>query len=55
MQADDERTYYEARAELQLRLAAATANPAVCASHYALANLYLELAGKAEERLSEAA
>lgn len=55
MQSDDERSYYEARAEMQLRLAAATTNPAVCASHYALANMYLELARKADEGLSEAA
>lgn len=39
-----DRRYYERRAEMELEMAAATENPNACSSHYALANLYLELA-----------
>jgi hypothetical protein len=44
MLTDDERDYYERRAEKELLMASATDNQQACASHYTLANLYLELA-----------
>jgi C1A family cysteine protease len=44
MLTEEERGYYERRAEKQLAMAEATADPGACASHYTLANLYLDLA-----------
>ncbi len=44
MPTDDDRDYYERRAEKELSMAEATGNRNACASHYALANRYLELA-----------
>lgn len=43
MVTDEDRRYYERRAEMELEMAAATENPNACSSHYALANLYLAL------------
>lgn len=43
MPKDDERGYFERRAEKELLMAAATNDPNACASHYQLANLYLGL------------
>lgn len=40
---EDERGYFERRAETEMLMAAATADPRVCASHYNMANLYLGL------------
>lgn len=40
---DEDRLYYERRAEKQLDMAAATDDPNACSSHYTLANLYLAL------------
>lgn len=40
---EDERGYFERRAEKEMLMAAATADPRVCASHYNMANLYLGL------------
>ena len=40
---DEDRRYYERRAETQLDMAAATEDPDVCSCHYTLANLYLAL------------
>ncbi|MFS0770857.1 hypothetical protein [Sphingomonas sp. 1P08PE] len=53
---DKERGYYARRAEKELLMAAATENRGACASHYALANLYLNLASaaEAEEKLAQA-
>ena len=43
MVTDEDRRYYERRAEMELEMAAGTDDPSACASHYALANLYLAL------------
>ena len=43
MVTDEDRHYYERRAEMELEMAAATEDPNACSSHYALANLYLAL------------
>lgn len=40
---EDERGYYERRAEKEILMAAEAADPRVCASHYNMANLYLSL------------
>ncbi len=40
---EDDRGYYERRAEKELSMAEATGDPNACASHYELANRYLEL------------
>lgn len=40
---EEDRRYYERRAEMELEMAAATEDPCACSSHYALANRYLEL------------
>ena len=48
MPTDDDRDYYERRAEKELSMAEATGNRNACASNYALANRYLELAFKIE-------
>ncbi len=40
---DEDRCYYERRAEMELGMAAETDDPNACASHYTLANLYLAL------------
>jgi hypothetical protein len=53
MMKDDERGYYERRVEKQLLMATATEDRNVCASHYTLANLYLERAFDAEDALAE--
>ena len=45
----DDCDYYSRRAEQQLELAQQATDPAVCQSHYALANLYLEKACPADE------
>lgn len=44
MPKNDDRGYYERRAEKELSMAEATGNRNACASHYELANRYLELA-----------
>lgn len=44
MVTDEDRNYYERRAEREIAMAAATDDPNACASHYALANMYLALA-----------
>lgn len=44
MPTNDDRGYYERRAEKELSMAEATGNRNACASHYELANRYLELA-----------
>ena len=49
----DERGYYERRAEQQLLMATATENPNACASHYTLANMYLERMFKADEAVTK--
>jgi hypothetical protein len=43
MVTDEDRCYYERRAETELEMAAATDDPNACSRHYALANLYLAL------------
>ncbi len=43
MVTDEDRRYYERRAEMELEMAAGTDDPSACASHYTLANLYLAL------------
>jgi hypothetical protein len=40
---DEDRRYFERRAEMELEMAAGTDDPNACASHYTLANLYLAL------------
>jgi hypothetical protein len=49
MMTDDVRGYYERRAEKQLLMATATDHRDACASHYTLANLYLERASAIAE------
>ena len=44
MPTNDDRGYYERRAEKELSMAEATVDRNACASHYELANRYLELA-----------
>lgn len=46
---EDERGYYERRAEKQLLMATATDHRDACASHYTLANMYLERASEIAE------
>ena len=43
MVTDEDRRYYERRAEMELEMAAGTDDPKACASHYTLASLYLAL------------
>lgn len=44
---DQDRTYWQQRAEQEIELAQRAANPAAVAAHYQLAELYLErLAGR---------
>ena len=50
MVTDEDRHYYERRAEMELEMAAATEDPNACSSHYALANLYLALVFDANAR-----
>lgn len=50
MVTDEDRRYYERRAETELEMAAATDHPSACSSHYRLANLYLELVIVKDER-----
>ena len=40
---EEDRRYFEQRAEQELEMAAATDVPTACSSHYTLANLYLAL------------
>ena len=44
MVTDEDRLYYERRAEMALKMAAATEDPDARRSHYTLANLYLDRA-----------
>lgn len=41
---DDDREYYNRRAEAEIEAASATENPAACRAHYQMAELYLERA-----------
>ncbi|WP_019515757.1 hypothetical protein [Sphingomonas sp. Mn802worker] len=41
---DDDREYYNRRAEAEIEAASATENPAACKAHYQMAELYLERA-----------
>lgn len=54
MLTDGDRGYYESRAEQELLMAAASGDRNACASHYGLANLYIELASGAEREVGEA-
>lgn len=54
MLTDDERGYFERRAEKQLLMAAATGDRNACASHYELANLYLGLVYDADAKGTDA-
>lgn len=49
---NDDRRYYERRAEMELEMAAATEDPNACSSHYALANLYLALVFEEDARVA---
>ena len=46
---DDDREYYNRRAEAEIEAASATENPAACRAHYQMAELYLERAFSDEE------
>jgi len=41
---DDDREYFNRRAEAEIEAASATENPAACRAHYQMAELYLERA-----------
>ncbi|WP_294354480.1 hypothetical protein [uncultured Sphingomonas sp.] len=41
---EDDREYYNRRAEAEIEAASATENPAACRAHYQMAELYLERA-----------
>ena len=53
MVTDEDRRYYERRAEMELEMAAGTDDPNACASHYTLANLYLALVFDGKEVCSD--
>ncbi len=46
---DDDREYYNRRAEAEIEAASATENPAACRAHYQMAELYLERAYSNDE------
>ncbi|NTS63584.1 hypothetical protein HRV97_00245 [Sphingomonas sp. HHU CXW] len=46
---DDDREYFNRRAEAEIEAASATENPAACRAHYQMAELYLERAFSDEE------
>ena len=53
MRTDDDRDYYNRRAEAEIEAASATENPAACKAHYQMAELYLEKAYSDDEPAAE--
>lgn len=52
MRTEDDRDYYNRRAEAEIEAASATENPAACRAHYQMAELYLERAFSDEDEVA---